>query len=92
MHIFTGNRRRAESGCIRLLPQKAFREENQSTPDTNERDKAMDNATIKFDRDEEAFLISEIPDEAIEVAAGRVMDVAAVPTIAFCSGLDTCPA
>jgi hypothetical protein len=52
----------------------------------------MDNATIKIDRDEEAFLISEIPDEAIEAAAGRVMDVAAVPTIAFCSGLDTCPA
>jgi hypothetical protein len=52
----------------------------------------MENATIKIDQNEEAFLISEISDEAIEVAAGRVMDVAGVPTIAFCSGLDTCPA
>jgi hypothetical protein len=60
--------------------------------DTNERDKAMDNATIRIDQDEEAFLISEISDGAIEAAAGRVMDATGSPTIAFCSGLDTCPA
>jgi hypothetical protein len=52
----------------------------------------MQNATFRIDQDEESFLISEISGEAIEAAAGRVTDGAASPTLAFCSGLDTCPA
>ncbi len=52
----------------------------------------MENATIRIDHDEEALLISEISDEAIEAAASRVADGAGSQTIAFCSGLDTCPA
>jgi hypothetical protein len=72
--------------------EKALREENPLPLDTNEREKAMENATIRIDQDEEAFLISEISDEAIEAAAGRVTDGAGSATIAFCSGLDTCPA
>ncbi len=52
----------------------------------------MTNAAITIEQDEEAFLIGEISDEAIEAAAGRVADIGGSPTIAFCSGLDTCPA
>lgn len=52
----------------------------------------MENETITIDHDEEVFLISEISDETIEAAASRVADGAGSPTIAFCSGLDTCPA
>jgi hypothetical protein len=59
---------------------------------TNERDKTMTNAAITIEQDEETFLVGEISDEAIEAAAGRVADVGATPTLAFCSGLDTCPA
>ena len=33
----------------------------------------------------------ECSDEAIEAAAGSVRDKAIAVTLAFCSGLDTCP-
>jgi len=41
--------------------------------------------------DEEA-LSDELPDVALEVAAGKYWEVGNPFTIAFCSGLDTCPA
>ena len=41
--------------------------------------------------DEETFS-SDIPDAALEVAAGKYWEVENPFTIAFCSGLDTCPA
>jgi hypothetical protein len=44
------------------------------------------------EHDEEA-LNAELPDAALEAAASKCWEQAANPfTIAFCSGLDTCPA
>jgi hypothetical protein len=44
------------------------------------------------EHDEDA-LNAELPDAALEAAAGKCREQAANPfTIAFCSGLDTCPA
>jgi len=40
---------------------------------------------------EETFA-EELPDAALEAAAGRYWEVGNPFTIAFCSGLDTCPA
>jgi hypothetical protein len=40
---------------------------------------------------EEEILI-DVSDEALEAAAGSVNGRAAAFTLAFCSGLDTCPA
>ena len=34
----------------------------------------------------------ELPDAALELAAGKCWEVGNPFTIAFCSGLDTCPA
>jgi hypothetical protein len=44
-----------------------------------------------IDRDEQ-ILSSELPDAALEIAAGKYGEVGNPFTIAFCSGLDTCPA
>lgn len=52
----------------------------------------MINAAVAIKQDEEAFLIGDISDAAIEAAAGGVTGIGGTPTIAFCSGLDTCPA
>ena len=41
---------------------------------------------------DEATLSDDLPDVALEVAAGKYWEVGGNPTIAFCSGLDTCPA
>ena len=41
-------------------------------------------------REEEIFSI-EVSDEALEAAAGSVKEKAGAFTLAFCSGLDTCP-
>jgi hypothetical protein len=46
-------------------------------------------ADIKGDMD---ILNYEVSDEAVEAAAARLEGAANNPTIAFCSGLDTCPA
>ncbi len=51
----------------------------------------MNDTTIRLDQDEEAILTYEISDEAVEAAAGTVKDRAGNLTVAFCSGLDTCP-
>jgi hypothetical protein len=41
---------------------------------------------------DEETLTQELPDAALEVAAGKYCDVGNPFTIAFCTGLDTCPA
>jgi hypothetical protein len=41
---------------------------------------------------DEETLTQELPDTALEVAAGRYWEVGNPFTIAFCTGLDTCPA
>ena len=43
-----------------------------------------------IDRDEQ-ILSDELPDVALEVAAGKCGEVGNPFTIAFCTGLDTCP-
>ena len=42
-----------------------------------------------IERDED--LSFEVSDEAVEAAAGSVKEKAGAFTLAFCSGLDTCP-
>jgi hypothetical protein len=39
----------------------------------------------------EEAINDELPDVALEVAAGKCWEVGNPFTIAFCSGLDTCP-
>jgi hypothetical protein len=41
---------------------------------------------------EEEILSHQVTDEALEAAAGTMKDKAGAFTLAFCSGLDTCPA
>jgi len=48
----------------------------------------MNEPTI--DHDEQA-LSAELPDVALEVAAGKFGEAGNPFTIAFCTGLDTCP-
>jgi len=54
----------------------------------NERNKAMKD--IHIDQREEEILF-EVSDEALEAAAGS-NEKAGAFTLAFCSGMDTCPA
>jgi hypothetical protein len=42
-------------------------------------------------QNEQSVLILDVSDEAIESAAGSVWGKSAAVTLAFCSGLDTCP-
>jgi hypothetical protein len=49
----------------------------------------MNERTI--DRDEQ-ILSEELPDVALEIAAGKYGEVGNPFTLAFCSGLTTCPA
>jgi hypothetical protein len=46
---------------------------------------------VLYDYDE-ATLSNELPDAALEVAAGKHWEIGNPFTIALCSGLDTCPA
>jgi len=41
---------------------------------------------------DEETLSNELPDAALELAASKYWEVGNPFTIAFCSGLDTCPA
>jgi hypothetical protein len=50
----------------------------------------MNDTTI--DQTEEEILGFEVCDEALEAAAGSAKDKSGSFTLAFCSGLDTCPA
>jgi hypothetical protein len=45
-----------------------------------------------FRIEEEEILSFDVSDEALEAAAGTVKDKAGAFTLAFCSGLDSCPA
>jgi hypothetical protein len=46
---------------------------------------------IHIDQREEEILTFDVSDEALEAAAGAVREKAGAFTLAFCSGLDTCP-
>ncbi len=39
----------------------------------------------------EAMLLLDVSDEALESAAGSLWEKAAAVTLAFCSGIDSCP-
>jgi hypothetical protein len=54
----------------------------------NKRIKAMKDITIQTD---EEILSLEICDEVLEAAARPAKDKTGNVTLAFCSGLDTCP-
>jgi hypothetical protein len=58
-------------------------------PLANERNNAMND--IHIDQREEEILTFNVSDEALEAAAGTVKEKAGAFTLAFCSGLDTCP-
>ena len=45
-----------------------------------------------IEQTEEEILSFQVSDEALEAAAGSVKENAGAFTLAFCSGLDTCPA
>jgi hypothetical protein len=45
----------------------------------------------QIEQTDEAMLIYEVSDEAIENAAGSVKEKVGAFTLAFCSGVDTCP-
>jgi hypothetical protein len=47
--------------------------------------------TDKYIQREDEILSFEVSDEALEAAAGSVKEKAGAFTLAFCSGLDTCP-
>jgi hypothetical protein len=51
----------------------------------------MNDNTIRFDQTDEEFLTADVSDEALESAAGAAKAMAGSFTLAFCSGLDTCP-
>ncbi len=47
---------------------------------------------VMIEKLEEETLPCDVSDEALESAAGTTTDRAGSFTLAFCSGLDTCPA
>jgi hypothetical protein len=57
----------------------------------NRRMNAM-NDSREIDITDEMNLSYDVSDEALESAAGAVREKAGAFTLAFCSGLDTCPA
>jgi hypothetical protein len=59
------------------------------SPLPNERNDVMNDTTIQSEQD---VLTYEVSDEALEAAAGTVTERAGALTLAFCSGLDSCPA
>ena len=46
---------------------------------------------VKYIQREEEIFSIEVSDEALEAAAGSIKEKAGAFTLAFCSGLDTCP-
>jgi hypothetical protein len=56
------------------------------------KDRAMRDATIGLEPSEDEILTCQISDEVLEVAGGAVIDKAGSITLAYCSGLSTCPA
>jgi hypothetical protein len=57
----------------------------------NKRNSVMEMSTIKFEVTDEEILGYDVADEALEAAACGNEKAGAI-TLAFCSGLDTCPA
>jgi hypothetical protein len=57
----------------------------------NKRRNAMKDGRMNGQTEEE-MVTYEVSDEALEAAAGVIKDKAGAFTLAFCSGLDTCPA
>jgi hypothetical protein len=57
---------------------------------TQDRRLAMDDLA-RIEQTHETMLTFEVSDEAIENAAGSVNEKAASFTLAFCSGVDSCP-
>jgi hypothetical protein len=51
----------------------------------------MEKSTVKFDETDDEILGYDVADEALEAAACGNEKAGAI-TLAFCSGLDTCPA
>ena len=56
-----------------------------------ERIDAMSDKTIGFESNEEEILSFQVSDETLETAAGKWNEKAGY-TLAYCSGLSTCPA
>ena len=52
----------------------------------------MNESTISVDLTEEEILIYTVSDQDLEAVACGMKDKAGAFTLAFCSGLDTCPA
>jgi hypothetical protein len=52
----------------------------------------MNDTTVGLDQTEAEILVSEVSDEALETAASTGTDKVVNFTLAFCSGLSTCPA
>ena len=57
-----------------------------------ERNNTMNGSFADLVLYDEQTLSDEIPDVALEIAAGKYWEAANPFTIAFCTGLDTCPA
>ena len=51
----------------------------------------MSDATIGFDQTEEEMLTYEVPDEALEAAAGTRNEKAGNYTLYYCTALHLCP-
>ena len=49
------------------------------------------NEFIGVQHADEAMLMLEVSDEVLENAAGSVREKAGAMTLAFCSGIDSCP-
>jgi hypothetical protein len=52
----------------------------------------MDNLLIDLQDGEEGILNYQVSDEALEIAAATASERVGSLTVAFCTGLDTCPA
>ena len=52
----------------------------------------MTDIANQIDRSEQDLLAFEVSDSALEAAACLASELAGAATVAFCSGLDTCPA
>jgi hypothetical protein len=52
----------------------------------------MSESLTDLELHDEAMLNDDLPDVALEVAAGTYWEAGNPFTIAFCTGLDTCPA
>lgn len=54
-------------------------------------EKGLMNEFIGAEHADEAMLMLDVSDEILENAAGSVREKAGAMTLAFCSGIDSCP-